>query len=224
MSEERTDPKTAAPAQDAASATLAPWLPLALLESVRAHDRPREVLEDEDLTASLPRRLGLTGVIETQIQRYREAVRRRRAVPVDEFVDLVRLVLRRPDAEPILREAGAQLANRQYERTPLPARTVARILPRAARHAMLRRASQRLLRGLVGPGRADFDDWPRHVRVHDSILVSIEDGRSACALYAAALARLNQLFTGNEPGIIHSRCAGRDAPHCEWTIDAEGAA
>ena len=48
-------------------------LPLAILESVRTHDRPAEVLEDEDLTISLPRRLGLTGVIETQIYRYQAA-------------------------------------------------------------------------------------------------------------------------------------------------------
>jgi len=54
---------------DRPAALVAPLLPLVLLESVRAHDRPREVLEDEDLAASLPRRLGLTGVVETQIPR-----------------------------------------------------------------------------------------------------------------------------------------------------------
>src|SRR5690606_24631288 len=67
-----------------ARATVTPALPLALLEAMRVHDRPREVLEDEDLTISLPRRLGLTGVIESQIHRYEEARRRKQAVPADE--------------------------------------------------------------------------------------------------------------------------------------------
>ena len=56
-------------------------LPLALLQSTRSHDRPGEVLEDEDLSASLPRRLGLSGVIESQIQRYETAARSGKRVP-----------------------------------------------------------------------------------------------------------------------------------------------
>src|SRR5690606_9092655 len=57
------------------AAPVDPLLPLALLEAVRTRDKPREVLEDEDLAASLPRRLGLTSVVESQIRRYEEAVR-----------------------------------------------------------------------------------------------------------------------------------------------------
>src|SRR5690606_19268600 len=74
---------------------IVPFLPLALLEAMRAQDQPHEVLEDEDLAASLPRRFGLTSVVASQIERYREAARKRRGVPVDDVVDLIRLVLRR---------------------------------------------------------------------------------------------------------------------------------
>ena len=110
-------------------ATIAPALPLALLESIRAHDRPSEVLEDEDLTTSMPRRLGLTDVIDSQIRRYREDGRR--GVPLTEVADLFRLVLRRPDAEAIMRGAGANHRREQFSAgnpralrdQPRPART-----------------------------------------------------------------------------------------------------
>lgn len=81
-------------------------LPLALMESVRTHDRPVEVLEDEDLTSSLPRRFGLSTVMLKQIQLYESASRAGKTVPLEEFLGLIRLVLKRPDSVPILREAA----------------------------------------------------------------------------------------------------------------------
>ncbi|MGH7447075.1 MAG: hypothetical protein ACRELT_05925, partial [Longimicrobiales bacterium] len=93
--------------------------PLALLESVRSHDRPGEVLEDEDLTISLPRRLGLTGVIETQIFRYEAAQKAGRDVPLHEVMSLIRLVMRRPDSEPILRETGQRMARWYFRHAPI---------------------------------------------------------------------------------------------------------
>lgn len=210
---------SAVPASGAAEATIEPWLPLALLESVRAHDRPREVLEDEDLAASLPRRLGLTGVIEAQIRRYREATRRGREVPVDEVVDLIRLVLRRPDADPILREAGIQLAERQFKRLPPPSASLIGVLPRAARKALLKRAGKRLLKRIAGPARIHLDDWPERARVTDSMLVGIEPGRSACTLYAAALEHLITLYLGQRAQATHIRCAEHAHDSCEWALE-----
>src|SRR5688500_14243427 len=106
-------------------------LAVELLEATRSHDRPSEVLEDEDFSESLPRRLGLSNVIDTQINRYQGAARAGRRIPVDEFISLLKLVLRRPDAEAILRETGARIATRQFEKTPGPITSVARVVPRA---------------------------------------------------------------------------------------------
>ena len=69
-----------------ADATVAPVLPLALLEAIRAHDRPGGELLEDDPLVQLPRRLGLSDVVETQIRRYREAGRR--GVPPAEVLDL----------------------------------------------------------------------------------------------------------------------------------------
>ncbi|MEX0907356.1 MAG: hypothetical protein WD054_03415, partial [Gemmatimonadota bacterium] len=92
--------------------------PIALLESVRSHDRPGEVLEDEQFAESLPRRLGLTGIVETQIRRYEDARRAGRQVQLDEVAGLIRLVLRRPDADAILREAGQRAARWHCRNSP----------------------------------------------------------------------------------------------------------
>src|SRR5688500_18887567 len=89
--------------------SVAPAFPLALLESVRSHDRPEEVLEEEDLTVSMSRRLGMTGIIGTQIHRYTEAQRAGRSVQLNAVMGLIRLVLRRSDAEPILHDTGQRL-------------------------------------------------------------------------------------------------------------------
>ena len=50
---------------------------LRLLEVMRDQDLPVEVLEEEDPAVTMPRRLGLSEVVERQIRSYREDVRRR---------------------------------------------------------------------------------------------------------------------------------------------------
>ena len=45
---------------------------LTLLEVIKQQDIPSEVLESEDPTVTMPRRLGLSDVIEMQIRRYRD--------------------------------------------------------------------------------------------------------------------------------------------------------
>src|SRR5690606_5287339 len=134
----------------ASEATVAPILPLLLLESIRAHDRPREVLQNEDLASSLPRRLGLTGVVESRIRRYEEEQRRGRGVPLDDVLDLIRLVLRRPDAELILRQTGEELARRHFKRISAATVSALGCLPGTAGAAALRRAVRSMLRRATG--------------------------------------------------------------------------
>lgn len=195
-----------------------PVLPLSLLESIRAHDRPREVLEDEDLAVSLPRRLGLTGVVESQIQRYEEAARKGRSIPVDEVLDLFRLVLRRPDAEPILREAGARIAQRHFRRLPAPAVAALGVLPRAAVSAAARRSARSLLRRLVGPGRVEVGRRSLEARVRRPLTAQVDDSGTACVLFAAALEELVSLYTKTRPQLVHSRCEARGDDCCQWAM------
>ena len=103
-------PTPAAPPQRGRDATITPLFPLILLETLRDRDRPEEVLEDEDLTVSLPRRLGLSDVVGVQIRRFQEEVRNKRLQSTPQVIDLMRLVVRRPDAEEIFTEAGRRIA------------------------------------------------------------------------------------------------------------------
>src|SRR5687767_11108495 len=132
-----------------ASGTVYPILPLSLLEAVRAHDRPAEILEDEDLTVSLPRRLGLTGVVDTQIRQFEQAERSGRSVHLGEVQNLIRLVLKRPDAEAILRDTGHRVALHHFRRVPDGYVKVLRKLPRGLLTGAYRRSARRMLKRVV---------------------------------------------------------------------------
>lgn len=193
-------------------------LPLAILESVRLHDRPAEVLEDEDLAASLPRRLGLTGVVESQIYRYRLARKRRERIPYAEVGDLVRLVMRRPDCEPILREAGHGIA-RIHARRPLNRIAAAgRILPDALRTRLAARALRRLLRRIGGGVPLRVSRKPLRIEMDGPVTAQVDRWGIACILYAAAIEESVQRTVGRRPRVEHVECQSRGDGQCAWTV------
>ena len=193
-------------------------LPLALLESVRTHDRPEEVLEDENLTASLPRRLGLSDVIHSQIRRYEEARRKGRAVPARELEDLLKLVIRRPDAEEVLDEAGQGVVFRYLQGLGDRRARFARIMPRAlARRAFVRRA-QRLARRIGAGSESRVTGSPVRVMLTRSITADVDPGGVACLLYASAFRALGQRYFKSELRVEHTRCEARGDEVCEWTV------
>jgi predicted hydrocarbon binding protein len=194
-------------------------LPVALLEATRSHDRPGEVLEDEDVSVSLPRRLGLSGVIETQIQRYETAVRAGRRIPLDEFINLLKLVLRRPDAEPILREAGARVAARHFEKSPGFYKAVVRTMPRAIGFVLLARSARNLLRNITGTDHVDVRSKPLVAQLHQSAVARIEPAGMSCALYGAAFEEIVSLYVGKKARMAHTRCEINGGSVCEWRVD-----
>ena len=163
--EEPRSPSTSHDASDGFRADL----PLAVLESVRDHDRPSEVLEEEDLTASLPRRLGLTGVVESQIHRYRVARKRRERIPGDDVADLLRLVLRRPDATAILDEAGRELARRHRRKPLYRLAGAARILPDALSTRIAKGSVGRLMRRITGGSPVEVTRVPLRVTARNTV-------------------------------------------------------
>ncbi|HSK20001.1 MAG TPA: hypothetical protein VK912_12695 [Longimicrobiales bacterium] len=202
--------------------TVAAAFPLALLESVRSHDRPGEVLEDEDLTISLPRRLGLTGVIETQIFRYEAAQKAGREVPLDEVMSLIRLVMRRPDSEPILRETGQRMARWHFRRAP---EMWTRVLHRApARFGLrsARRAATRALRALQ-IGSSIEAAKPFSIRIPDCASARLEETGIGCTMVTGLLEEQLLLSTGKPRRARHTCCLARGDNACEWEmIEPEG--
>ena len=194
------------------------YLPLSLLLAVSEHDRPGEILEGEDLTASLPRRLGLSGVIEREIKNYEQAARKNRDVSSNDVANLIRLVLRRPDAEAILRDTGVRVAVEYVRRRRPLWRQLARSWPGGgASLALARRAARRLLRRIVVDGDVEVTRKPPLVRVR-SELARTDNTATACVLYAAALEEIVRSYVGERLQLQQRRCAGHGAPFCEWSI------
>lgn len=196
-------------------------LAVALLEATRSHDRPSEVLEDEDFSESLPRRLGLSGVVDMQIQRYDGAARAGRRIPLDEFLSLLKLVLRRPDAETILRETGARVAQRQFEVAPKALIRIVRTLPRALGFVFAGRAARKLLRNVTGSDNVDVRGKPLVARLHQPATAMLEPAGVACALYGAAFEEIVALYLGKKARATHSRCVINGGSICQWTIDVQ---
>ncbi|MGQ0562401.1 MAG: hypothetical protein ACT443_11060 [Gemmatimonadota bacterium] len=205
--------------EDRTSQTVLASLAVALLEATRSHDRPSEVLEDENFSASLPRRLGLSDVVDTQIKRYEGAPGRR--IPLHEFISLLKLVLRRPDAEAILNEAGERIAARQFERTPAFKIKVVRLLPRALGFVILARAARRLLRNVAGTDHIDVKGKPLVARLHQPATARLEPAGVSCALYGSAFQEIASLYLGKEARVAHSRCIINGGSNCQWTLDVE---
>jgi predicted hydrocarbon binding protein len=222
MSDTSPAPREEAATQESAQESsdgFRPELPLAILESVRHHDRPAEVLEDEDLPRSLPRRLGLTGVVDAQIHRYRTAQKRRERVSTEQVADLLRLVLRRPDAEPILRQAGRDIARVHGYRPERRLATLHRFLPPRLRARIAERSVRRLLRRIGGGVTVRVDRSPFRVEIDRAVTARLDEWGTACVLYEAAIAQVLHSITGHPVRVAHVACEANGAPCCAWNAD-----
>ncbi len=194
-------------------------LPLTLLESVRAHDRPEEFLENEDLMLSMPRRLGLTGVVDNQIRQYQAAESAGRAVSLEEVASLIKLVLKRDDAAMILRETGRRMAEQHFQRLPEGYIRILRVLPSGLLLGSWRRSARSLLRQMVGTVAIEVGSRPAAAaRLRPNPLAMLEPTGTACALYASVLERLAELYTDASPYAVETRCCATGEDCCEWTI------
>lgn len=223
---QRTDSTLSGRASRATSAsqnrgTITPLFPLLLLETLRDRDRPEEILEDEDVTVSLPRRLGLSDVIGVQIRRFQEEVRARRLQSSANVIDLMRLVVRRPDAAEIFAEAGRRLARHGWSQRSSTSRLLLRVAPKPISRMAARRAARRLFRQIAGDGKLHVGRWPIDVRLRDSISSRADPNGSACSFYAGAFAEVMQLHTAKRYRVVHAECICRGAPECHWTVEVE---
>jgi len=185
---------------------------------MRDMDRPDEVLEDEDVTVSLPRRLGLSDVIGVQIRRFQEEVRQRRLQSGAQVADLIRLVIRRPDAEDIFLEAGRRMARRDWEQRAAPMRGTITFMPRPVAPLAAHRASRRLFRRLTA-GRVSISRLPLEMRIRSSLSAQADSSGAACSFYTGAFGELLQLYTGRQYRVRHAHCEARGDAECSWLVE-----
>lgn len=189
---------------------------LTLLEVLRRQDLPGEVLESEDPAVTLPRRLGLSEVVERQIRRYREEVRKGGRITEDEVKDLVRLVVRRPDSEEVFFIAGGALAERMTRRSRWQ-----RAFPRPLAYALARRAVRRHFKRLFGRRVGGFAVGPFTMEGRALVFIQSDPGGDACQLVSGFCQRVVNQYVGEDARVVHSLCEARRDPLCRWTVLAE---
>lgn len=199
--------------------SISPVVPLILLETMRDLDRPEEILEDEDITLSLPRRFGLSEVVRLQITKFQEEVRQKRLQLPSQFEDLITLVIRRPDAEEIFLQAGRRVAARYWgERSALIRKSI-RVMPRALSLVAAQRGGRRMFAELAGSSPVRIHRKPFSLAIDGSLTARADPGGAACAFYTGALAQALELYTGRRYRVLHSACGARGGGGCEWKVE-----
>ena len=185
---------------------------LRLLEVMRDVDLPLEILEDEDPTRTMPRRLGLSDVVERQIRTYKDDARRRVRLTDDEIRGLFRLVLRRPDGEEVFQKAGRLLANggRGAWR---------RLLPRRARFALARMRTSRRLRKLFGRAIGGFGRGAFVIEGRALFFIECDPGGDACHLLSGFCQQTLEQTLGGAATVTHTLCQSRGDSLCRWEAE-----
>jgi hypothetical protein len=207
-------PTEAPPVQAAGGRRVQARVALVLLETLKSADRPGEVLDDENVTLTIPRRLGLSGVVEAQIQRYRQEARLGGRIAEQEILDLLRLVTRRPDSEDVFVEIGRSLT------AASAAPPWRRILPRRIAFGMARRRVVRRLRVLFDGAVVAAAGSPFVLENVDDLLMQADPGGEACGL-VTGLSQAILGAAGVEGDVRHVSCRGRGDEGCRWEV-AEG--
>lgn len=183
---------------------------LRLLEVMRDLDLPLELLEDEDPSQTMPRRFGLSDVVERQIRTYREDARKRVRLTDEEVHGLFRFVIRRPDSTAVFHRVGRLLAERQR-----PPRFV-RILPKAIQFAVARSRARKTLKHLFGRSLGGFRRGPFIIEGRSLIFIDTDPGGDACHLLSGFARETLEQTMGGTARVVHTLCQGRGDDLCRW--------
>jgi len=202
--------RTSDPA-DQGHARVSAVVALTLLEVIQTHDRPAEVFEEEDTSITMPRRLGLSEVVERQIRNYQDGVRRGRKITDAEFTNLVRLVIKRPDSEEIFLECGRRLAGGKGHRR-------SRLMPRGFAVALARRRVRGRLRALFGRRIGGFAGGGFTMEGRALLFMQSDPGGDACALVSGLCSAVLDATLHGAPAVDHLACEARGDAFCRWGI------
>ena len=195
-----------------------PGIALALLTSLRDKDTPAEAIEDEAFSHSLPRRLGLNDVINVQMRRYADLKDAGRSLALSEFLDLVRLISRRPDAVDVFRAAGAALAADRFAESGPLSRAFRRLYPEGVRRRKLVRSMTRAARALTPGAEIEADREPPKMVIDDCALAPVGIAGNSCEILTAVLDVCVTEIWDPELSVRHVECVGRGDERCTWTL------
>jgi hypothetical protein len=183
---------------------------LRLLEVMRDMDLPVEILEAEDTTQTIPRRFGLSDVVDRQIRTYKEDARKRTRLSDEEIQGLFRFVIRRPDGAEVFREVGRLLA--QGDR---PRRWV-RMLPDGMRYRVARTSARRKLKKLFGRPVGGFGRSGFVIEGRTLLFIESDPGGDACHLLSGFAEDVLEQTFGGGARVTHTLCQGLGHDLCRW--------
>lgn len=183
---------------------------LRLLEVMRDLDLPGEILEDEDPTQTIPRRFGLSDVVERQIRTYKDDVRRGVRITDSEIRGLFRFVIRRPDGSDVFHRVGRLLGGADRG-----GRWV-RLLPVAIQYRVARVTVRKRLRKLFGRHVGGFGRAPFLIEGRALLFIESDPGGEACHLLSGFCEEILQYTHGGTAKVRHTLCQGRGDDVCRW--------
>jgi hypothetical protein len=186
---------------------------LSLLEVIRALDLPTEVLAAEDPAQTMPRRLGLSDVVDQQIRLFREQVRKRTKITDLETQALFQLVLRRPDSEEAFLHAGELLVGN----TKSPG-GLSRLSSEKGLFTLSRRQVRRRLRTLLGRHIGGFAHGPFNLEAKGHFLLELDPGGDACALVTGLSQAVLSRNLRRTVQVNHTSCEARKQELCRWVV------
>jgi hypothetical protein len=192
---------------------IAPVVGLSLLEVIRARDLPTEILAAEDPTQTMPRRLGLSEVVDLQIRRFSEQVRKRKRITDEEARDLFHLVLRRPDCEEVFFQAGELLAGKDE-----PLKGMKRFYPERVRYSLARRQIKKRIRSLFGRAVGGLAHGPFTLEARGHLFLEMDPGGDACHLLTGFAQTILSRYLPEGVTVTHTACQGRKDELCRWAV------
>ena len=191
-------------------------VPLALLEALRNLDTPiDDGLAVELAVEAVSKRLGMSHTVAAQIERYREAARKGGLLPLEEVVQVFRLVGRRGDASLVYADAGRRAARLAARRRGRTTRGLGRLLPRSMRRSLGERAAARAAQRVFDLVMVR-DQQGLGLRLTDSLATRAGSTGDGCYFYSALLSELLRVTSGFEGAMVHERCLARGNDACQW--------
>lgn len=186
---------------------------LRLLEVMRDRDLPGEILEDEDPSQTIPRRFGLSDVVERQIRTYKSDVRKRVRLSDAEVGDLFRFVVRRPDGDEVFEQVGRLLAAGDRPRR------LSRLFPKRMRFALARSAAKRRLKKLFGQTVGGFGRGPFVIEGRSLFFMRHDPGGEACHLLSGFCREVVEQVVGGAAQVSHTHCQALGDALCRWQAE-----
>ena len=183
---------------------------LRLLEVMRDHDAPLEILEEEDPTRTIPRRFGLSDVVDRQIRTFKNDVRKGARLTDGEIRDLLRFVIRRPDGADVFQEVGRLLAGAD------PLGRWVRVFPNAFRYRMARSSARRRLRRLFGRPIGGFGPSQFVIEGRSLMFIECDPGGDACHILSGFCKEVLEQAFGGTAEVRHALCQARGDDLCRW--------